>query len=169
MDNSIRTHPNLYTDGKVCLSILGTWNGPGWEATMSISSILMSLMSILNKNPIKNEPGYEKEKPTGTKNITYNNMISHSNIRVSVLQMIIKPPKGFEVFRNDMIKYFLKHYEWYYNYCNDNLKLNYKKFIKSPIYNWTEFFNYKKLLEQLIELKNKLILEFPAFEFTESV
>eukprot|EP01045_Picozoa_sp_COSAG04_P018289 COSAG04_NODE_1682_length_5960_cov_43.049480_5_plen_450_part_01 len=24
-------NPNLYMNGKVCLSLLGTWNGPGWE------------------------------------------------------------------------------------------------------------------------------------------
>ncbi|KAG0140723.1 hypothetical protein CROQUDRAFT_52816, partial [Cronartium quercuum f. sp. fusiforme G11] len=25
-----RLNPNLYADGKVCLSLLGTWQGPGW-------------------------------------------------------------------------------------------------------------------------------------------
>lgn len=25
-----RFNPNLYADGKVCLSLLGTWSGPGW-------------------------------------------------------------------------------------------------------------------------------------------
>jgi ubiquitin-conjugating enzyme E2 Z len=27
-----RIHPNLYVEGKVCLSILGTWTGPPWYA-----------------------------------------------------------------------------------------------------------------------------------------
>mmetsp|Transcript_10330 Transcript_10330/g.30927 ORF Transcript_10330/g.30927 Transcript_10330/m.30927 type:complete len:103 (-) Transcript_10330:836-1144(-) len=26
----VRFNPNLYANGKVCLSILGTWKGPGW-------------------------------------------------------------------------------------------------------------------------------------------
>jgi ubiquitin-protein ligase len=28
--SSERLNPNLYHDGKVCLSLLGTWSGPGW-------------------------------------------------------------------------------------------------------------------------------------------
>lgn len=30
-----RLNPNLYADGKVCLSLLGTWAGPGWIAGKS--------------------------------------------------------------------------------------------------------------------------------------
>jgi ubiquitin-conjugating enzyme E2 Z len=44
-----RVHPNLYVDGKVCLSILGTWTGPGWRATMGIETVLRSIQSILGK------------------------------------------------------------------------------------------------------------------------
>ena len=33
MEN-IRFNPNLYTNGKVCLSIINTWNGPGWVPTL---------------------------------------------------------------------------------------------------------------------------------------
>lgn len=31
-------NPNLYADGKVCLSLLGTWSGPGWEKGVSTLS-----------------------------------------------------------------------------------------------------------------------------------
>merc|ERR1719502_817060 len=31
----VRFNPNLYADGKVCLSLLGTWRGPGWDAKTS--------------------------------------------------------------------------------------------------------------------------------------
>ena len=30
-----RFNPNLYADGSVCLSLLGTWSGPGWIANTS--------------------------------------------------------------------------------------------------------------------------------------
>ncbi|KAF8138699.1 hypothetical protein EV363DRAFT_1314564 [Boletus edulis] len=30
-----RFNPNLYADGKVCLSLLGTWSGPGWVSGRS--------------------------------------------------------------------------------------------------------------------------------------
>ena len=59
-DGTTRFHPNLYVGGKVCLSILGTWQGPKWAAVMTISTVLSSIQSLLEPNPITNEPGWEK-------------------------------------------------------------------------------------------------------------
>jgi ubiquitin-protein ligase len=58
-DGITRFHPNLYVSGKVCLSILGTWSGPKWSAVMTISTVLASIQSLLEPNPIVNEPGWE--------------------------------------------------------------------------------------------------------------
>jgi len=58
-DGTTRFHPNLYVNGKVCLSILGTWSGPRWAPAMSISTVLSSIQSLLEPNPITNEPGWE--------------------------------------------------------------------------------------------------------------
>jgi ubiquitin-protein ligase len=58
-DGLTRFHPNLYIDGKVCLSILGTWKGPKWAPVMTVSTVLNTIQSILEANPIVNEPGYE--------------------------------------------------------------------------------------------------------------
>lgn len=40
----VRFNPNLYNDGKVCLSLLGTWSGPGWQPRKS--TLLQALVSI---------------------------------------------------------------------------------------------------------------------------
>ncbi|KIY49167.1 hypothetical protein FISHEDRAFT_65234 [Fistulina hepatica ATCC 64428] len=55
-----RFNPNLYADGKVCLSLLGTWQGPGWIAGRStLLQVLISIQSmILNDEPYLNEPGW---------------------------------------------------------------------------------------------------------------
>lgn len=58
-DGVTRFHPNLYVNGKVCLSILGTWKGPSWAAVMTISTVLTSIQSLLEDNPIVGEPGWE--------------------------------------------------------------------------------------------------------------
>jgi len=58
-DGVTRFHPNLYIDGKVCLSILGTWRGPKWAPVMTISTVLTTIQSLLEENPIVNEPGHE--------------------------------------------------------------------------------------------------------------
>ena len=58
-DGLTRFHPNMYREGKVCLSILHTWNGPKWASTMRISTVLVTLQSILDESPLRHEPGYE--------------------------------------------------------------------------------------------------------------
>jgi ubiquitin-protein ligase len=59
-DGVTRFHPNLYVTGKVCLSILGTWPGPAWSAALNISKMLMTIQSLLEANPIVNEPTFER-------------------------------------------------------------------------------------------------------------
>ena len=57
---SVRFNPNLYTNGKVCLSMLNTWNGPGWVPTNTISNVIVAVQAlVLNNFPLQNEPGYE--------------------------------------------------------------------------------------------------------------
>jgi ubiquitin-protein ligase len=55
---TIRCHPNLYMQGKVCLSILGTWSGPPWTPMMTLNTIAQTILSILDDEPLRNEPGY---------------------------------------------------------------------------------------------------------------
>jgi ubiquitin-protein ligase len=58
-DGVTRFHPNMYKDGKVCLSILHTWEGPKWASTMRLSTILVTLQSLMDTSPLRHEPGYE--------------------------------------------------------------------------------------------------------------
>ncbi len=43
---SDRLNPNLYEDGKVCVSLLGTWSGKGTETWTLNSNLLQLLVSI---------------------------------------------------------------------------------------------------------------------------
>ncbi|KAJ9257191.1 hypothetical protein DTO212C5_8916 [Paecilomyces variotii] len=64
-NNMGRINPNLYEDGKICLSILGTWppKNPdeNWSPTKStVLQILVSIMGlVLVKDPFYNEAGFE--------------------------------------------------------------------------------------------------------------
>ena len=44
----IRFNPNLYTNGKVCVSILNTWSGPEWTTSCTLNSVLLSLQTLLH-------------------------------------------------------------------------------------------------------------------------
>lgn len=72
---TVRFNPNLYNEGKVCLSLLGTWQGSdGEEWNPSASTMLQVIVSIqsliLVPDPYFNEPGWEKDRGTdaGDKN-----------------------------------------------------------------------------------------------------
>lgn len=59
-----RVNPNLYEDGKICLSLLGTWEGnkgEGWNASRStLLQVIVSLLGlVLVREPYYNEAGYE--------------------------------------------------------------------------------------------------------------
>jgi ubiquitin-protein ligase len=56
----MRIHPNFYdNNGKVCLSILGTWPGPSWTSGMTLHTIVITIQSLFSKDSITNEPGFE--------------------------------------------------------------------------------------------------------------
>ena len=81
-DGRTRFHPNFYVDGKVCLSILGTFSGPKWASSMNISTILLSIYSLMTNNPLTHEPCYENTKLLNPKNLQYANYIEHQIIQL---------------------------------------------------------------------------------------
>lgn len=58
--NKIRFNPNLYNNGKVCLSLLGTWSGEQWNPSINNFVHIVQALSvmILTDQPIMNEPAY---------------------------------------------------------------------------------------------------------------
>jgi len=101
---SVRFNPNLYNEGKVCLSLLGTWGGAKgeeWNAdTSTIIQVLVSIQSlILVPEPYFNEPGYERNygTPVGNRESEqYNENVFKNNLRHAILGQIRKPPEGFQ-------------------------------------------------------------------------
>ncbi len=79
-DGRTRFHPNLYVEGKVCLSILGTWNGPSWQSTMSLSMVLVSLQALLDENPLRNEPGFGGISKSDEKGVKYSKILQYKLI-----------------------------------------------------------------------------------------
>ena len=111
IDERVRFNPNLYKNGKVCLSILGTWSGPGWTSVMTLNTVLLSLQTLLCENPVNNEPGLENIEITDPRAVSYNNLITYYNFEVAMLRIFMKTPVSFEGFRNDCVKEFFKNYE----------------------------------------------------------
>jgi ubiquitin-protein ligase len=83
-DGTTRFHPNLYKDGKVCLSILGTYSGPSWSGTQSLSTILLSLLALLDDNPLSHEPAFEKGTLMEEKHKSYADAVEYSMVKLMI-------------------------------------------------------------------------------------
>ena len=81
-DGTTRLHPNMYINGKVCLSMLNTWAGEKWTACMRILNVLVVLRSRLSELPLLHEPGIPASHPAV---IPYTEAIRHATFRIAVL------------------------------------------------------------------------------------
>jgi ubiquitin-conjugating enzyme E2 Z len=109
--DNIRFNPNLYRNGKVCISILNTWRGEQWTSCQSISTILLTLCTILNENPLLNEPGITSVNP---EIIPYNLIISYKNNEVCIINMLKNIKEGkepFSLFKTECEKHFKENYK----------------------------------------------------------
>jgi ubiquitin-conjugating enzyme E2 Z len=84
-DGSMRFNPNLYTNGKVCLSVLNTWAGESWTACQTIYSILFTLSTVLCANPLLNEPGIREDHNDVHK---YNYLVCYKNVEFAICKLV---------------------------------------------------------------------------------
>jgi ubiquitin-conjugating enzyme E2 Z len=110
--NNIRFNPNLYACGKVCVSLLNTWRGDQWTSCQSISTILLTLCTLLCKNPLLNEPGVNKFHIDMD---DYNQIIEFANLNIAVCDILSKKEGVYLPFFGNfypfMKELFLKNYE----------------------------------------------------------
>lgn len=93
-DGKTRFNPNLYKNGKVCLSILNTWHGEPWTAVQSLLSILQCIQSaVLNENPLINEPSHPASTNIHNVDIpVYNRLVMHATLETAMYGQIVTPP-----------------------------------------------------------------------------
>ena len=142
--DNIRFHPNLYRSGKVCISILNTWNGEKWSACQTIRSVLLTMCTILTEHPLLHEPGIRSGHKDYYK---YNTIISYTNIKYNILEILndIEDRYKFKTFKDIIIKKFIDNYDisikkFIDNY--DNVKVTW---IQTHIYNMSIKIDYAEL------------------------
>ena len=102
-NGSVRFNPNLYANGKVCLSLLGTWQGDAsesWNESSTLLQVLISIQSLIFiDEPYFNEPGHERSMNSdhGKKaSKEYNKNVKINNLTWAMVDMLKNPPKAFE-------------------------------------------------------------------------
>ena len=155
--NNVRFNPNLYVCGKVCVSLLNTWRGDQWTSCQTISTVLLTLCTLLCKDPLLNEPGVEKNHIDMT---PYNEIIQYSNLDIAVCDIVNKNPSVFMYF-----------FEYFYPFIKENFHKNYDKLIdfaekkniehnkqtktfKTSYYGMNIIIDYNKIIENLKTIKN---------------
>lgn len=148
---SDRLNPNLYEDGKVCVSLLGTWSGRGSEVWCPNSSTLLQVIVsiqglILVDEPYYNEAGYEKQRGerktqshlwanrlwkhssfhfTGTQQGKENSRMYNEMVVLKLVQSMTKlissPP---EVFKDQIHEHFRKNGEKFYQRIKSWMELS---------------------------------------------
>jgi len=92
-DGRTRFNPNMYIEGKVCLSILNTWSdGPQWTSIQNLGSVLIAIMSaVLNENPLENEPAYTNcgKSPAA---LAYNRLVLSANFYTAITYQLTRMP-----------------------------------------------------------------------------
>lgn len=90
---NFRYNPNLYTNGKVCLSIIGTWGQSTWIPTQRFSSVIEAVRSYLfNDNPLSNEPSYYESTKSNSENQIYSDMVQYNVLFKNIYNNIMSPP-----------------------------------------------------------------------------
>jgi len=154
---NVRFNPNLYTNEKICLSMLNTWMGPGWVPTNTITNIIVAIQAlVLNEEPLRNEPGYENSCDDDINR--YNYIIQYANLKIAILDQLKKKNLGeFECFRNKMNEIFINNIELYKN-SFEKIKIMDKDIITSPAYSMNLQIDYENLINYFIITKCKLMI-----------
>jgi len=157
--NTVRFNPNLYSNGKVCLSLLNTWTGPQWSAGSTLSSVLVSVQSIMNKEPFYNEPGAHVLKFGLDPVKQYNDIIRHETIRVAVIDMVEDKYDSRNmpsVLKEYICQYFKTKISYYDKVINSNIQLD-GQLMQDPFREERGKFRYRVLRERMDKLKEKYL------------
>lgn len=149
-DGKTRFNPNLYINKKTCLSILNTWRGEQWSSCQTISTILLSLSTVLCKNPLLNEPHIT---PSHRDFINYTLSIEYENINVAICNILSKKisEEFFALFEEQMKSHFQKNVDKLIDFCAE--KSQKVHVIRVGIYYMDTKINYGYVMEQLNNLK----------------
>jgi len=152
-DGSTRFNPNLYRNGKVCLSLLNTWQGEQWTSCQTIKSILLSLVALLHNEPLLNEPGIRKKHRDYK---SYNTIIQYKNYETAILGVLTR-----KIIRPDFIGFFpiiKKHFESKKQAIFDEIEklqqVTSGKF-STTLYNMNVLVDYVSLSERMIVAFNE--------------
>ena len=156
-DGVTRFHPHFYKSKRVCLSMLNTWRGEQWTSCLTIKSVLLTLLSIMDSQPMLHEPGVTEKHHT---------MILYKNVEFSCIRLMC------EFMNTTIIPFEMEYKEYFYIFMVERFKKNAnglkkvitnsmkvknynKSYSISGLYNMSFYVNFDELLEKLTKTAQK--------------
>jgi len=175
--DNIRFNPNLYINGKVCISLLNTWRGEQWTSCQTINSVLLTLATLLCNDPLVNEPGIRKGHQDCE---NYSRIIEYKNIDIAILNILDDNSSQcslsqsqsqsqsqsyfsniqniIQLFRPIMLENFSTNRIKLLSFLEEK-KINTKpRIIKTMVYDLNVFVDYNKLYDKFSHISNKILL-----------
>lgn len=172
-DSNTRFHPNFHKSGKVCLSMLNTWRGEQWTSCLTLKSVLITIVSIMDNKPMLHEPGVTQ---TYADFNNYHTMIAFKNIDFACLQLLQDFNKRNVVFSEKEGKECKECKEHFYKIMTDTFKKNAKKlhqiiqtwkakeinnvYTIRVMYNMSCYVNFNDLEEKFVEYVKENSIEY---------
>jgi len=162
-DGKTRLNPNLYIDGKVCVSILGTWQGDPWTSVMTIKTVILSIMAlVMTGEPLRNEPGLESSP--ADKIEIYNQIVEYASLNILVNQ-ISHPSEMFVPLLKNMKSQFIKDYPTLIEKVDKLIRSeNNQKTVKISYHSQTATLDYNSLKKRIQDLYGIVSLESLSLE-----
>jgi ubiquitin-protein ligase len=152
--DNVRFNPNLYKCGKVCVSLLNTWRGDQWTSCQTISTVLLTLCTLLCKDPLLNEPGVKGDHKDFA---AYTEIIEYANMKIAVCGIVDKDTKyywsKFDMFYPYIKEQFLANYDALLEIAKSKPKK--KKVLKTGLYNMNVLIDYSSVVNKLESCKEK--------------
>ena len=157
---NIRFNPNLYKCGKVCISLLNTWRGEQWTSCQSIRTVLLTLCTLLCKDPLLNEPGVSKAHQDFNK---YTQIVEYSNIKIAICDIVNKKAgvynDKFDIFYTYVKENFLKNYDTLLEFIDKEISsevFKEKPIFHTSYYTMNVLIDYELLRNKIVDCKNNL-------------
>lgn len=148
-DKQTRFHPNLYRNGKCCLSVLNTWRGDQWTSCQTLSSILLTICTIFTKNPLTHEPGINEKHAQCE---IYQDLITYKNYEVTIGRILNDEIINKEIkdkFENIMLKNLKKNKDKIFSGLD---KLSDIDYISCNVYNMSFKLNTTNMIQNCKEV-----------------
>ena len=160
-NGNTRFHPNLYRNGKVCLSLLNTWKGEQWTSCNTLSSILLNIATLFTDKPFLHEPGINEQHESFA---DYTKVIKHQNIKTSIYGVLTNSSYLDQLngtkdkFRKTVDENYRKNAEEILKTVEEEVENgNGVIEISIPFYKMYDEINYKNLYLKLKEFNNKVV------------